>query len=109
LAVTDVVVARDKAQRQTRRRVQAPGGDQIVFLRRAIKRNIARVQHQVGPAVGNAENHAAASLRPERDSGLKAAALKAERRRCRPWAKAASPGQSQRHAAIGAPRKLPRT
>jgi hypothetical protein len=96
LAFTDVVVARDKAQRQTRRSVQAPGGDQIVFLRRAIKRNVARVQHQVDTRlgnvachlaeigdevrfataqvrignVGNAESHVAASLRRDHDSRL---------------------------------------
>jgi hypothetical protein len=37
LAFTDVVVARDKAHRQTGRSVQTPGRDQIGFLRRAIK------------------------------------------------------------------------
>jgi hypothetical protein len=47
------VVARDKAHRQTGRSVQTPGRDQIGFLRRAIKRHIARVQHQVGTGLRN--------------------------------------------------------
>jgi hypothetical protein len=51
LAFTDVVVARYEAQRRIHHFVQALCFDQIVFLCRAIERDVAGVQHEIGLAM----------------------------------------------------------
>lgn len=53
LAFADVVVAWNKAQRQSQRSVQAPRLKKIAFLRRAIERLVAAIQYQVGTAAGD--------------------------------------------------------
>ena len=53
LAFTNVVVARYEAPRQIHHLVQALGFDQIVFLCRAIERDVAGMQHEIGADVCN--------------------------------------------------------
>ena len=57
LAFADVVVAWNKAQRQSQRSVQAPRLKKIAFLRRAIERHVAAIQYQVGTAAGDLIDH----------------------------------------------------
>jgi hypothetical protein len=53
LAFTNVVIAGYEAQRQIHHLVQALRFDQIVFLCRAIERDVAGMQHEIGANVCN--------------------------------------------------------